>query len=115
MKLIVAGVGYVGSTVASYLENNGYTIIRVDPKYYDTKISDHLDADGCIICVNTPSLDDGGCDDGNVQDVIHEVYKHMPSLVKSSVLPTLVDSYPSNVSMSPEFLRFILPMLSQCF
>ena len=73
MKLIVAGVGYVGSTVANYLENNGHTIIRVDPKYYDTKISDHLDADGCIICVNTPPLEDGGCDDGNVQDVIYVV------------------------------------------
>ena len=105
MKLIVAGVGYVGSTVANYLENNGHTIIRVDPKYYDTKISDHLDADGCIICVNTPPLEDGGCDDGNVQDVIYVVDRYMPSLVKSSVLPTLVDRYSTNVSISPEFLR----------
>ena len=105
MKLIVAGVGYVGSTVANYLENIGHTIIRVDPKHYDTKIHDHLDADGCIICVNTPSLEDGGCDDGNVQDVIYVVDRYMPSLVKSSVLPTLVDKYPTNVSISPEFLR----------
>ena len=105
MKLIVAGIGYVGSTVADYLENDGCIIIRIDPKYYDTSIYDHLDADGCIICVNTPSLPDGGCDDSNVQDVIYQVYKHMPSLVKSSVLPTLVDGYPSSVSMSPEFLR----------
>ena len=40
MKIAVIGCGFVGATVANYLEKHLVEVHRVDPKYYDTTVFD---------------------------------------------------------------------------
>jgi UDPglucose 6-dehydrogenase len=109
MKLIVAGYGYVGKAVVRALESK-HEIVIVDPKYTENKISDHADAEGIIICVSTPSLPTGGCDCGNIVNVLDQTPIHVPVLIKSTVTPAVVETldeiYNQHWLMySPEFLR----------
>lgn len=109
MKFIIAGYGFVGKAVDNALSNKHTTII-VDPKFSTDTIKDNIDADGLIICVGTPSLEDGSIDISNVVNVLDQVPIYMPVLIKSTVIPAVVtmfeEQYP-NVSIvySPEFLR----------
>ena len=70
-KIAVFGCGFVGGTVADFLEQRErerlwkVDVTRIDPKLYPE--NDPMDAivkaDGIIICVPTPSKEDGSCDD----------------------------------------------------
>jgi UDPglucose 6-dehydrogenase len=109
MKLIVAGYGFVGKAVVNALETK-HDMIIVDPKYTDTKISDHLDAEGLIICVDTPALDSGADDSSNIANVLDNTPIHIPVLIKSTVTPATIkalkDIYSEHwLCYSPEFLR----------
>jgi UDP-glucose 6-dehydrogenase len=105
MKIIIFGNGFVGNTVADHLEKNTKNkIVRIDPKYFDTKFSDHKDADGAILCLPTPTID-GKCNDNCIVSVLKEIGNDIPVLLKSTVTPDLLEAYPSNVTYNPEFLR----------
>ena len=106
-KILVIGCGFVGSTVADSLEENTvHEIVRIDPKYYDTKLEQHLDAHAAIVCVPTPPNDDGSCDTSIVDSVIDTIgYGRMPTLVRSTMPPDAIEKYPYNVVYNPEFLR----------
>jgi hypothetical protein len=109
MKIIIAGFGFVGRAVASVLEIK-HDIVVVDPKYTENKISDHLDAEGLIICVDTPYIEKGGCDSSNIANVLDITPIHIPVLIKSTVTPAVVDAletiYTEHwITYSPEFLR----------
>lgn len=100
--ILVIGCGFVGETVAKSLEQNGHTVGRVDPKL-ETTISSFSDFKSAIICLPTPTVN-GKCDDSLIRSVIDEL-NGVPILLKSTVTPDLIDSYPENVSYYPEFLR----------
>ena len=103
MNIAVIGCGFVGGTVAEFLESHLVNVWRIDPKLYpSTKI---VDCDAYIICVPTPKGKDDECDDSIVKQVITELNTHKPILLKSTVTPDLLESYPSNVTYNPEFLR----------
>lgn len=109
MKLIVAGYGFVGKAVKFGLKEK-HEVVVVDPKYTDITIKDHYDADGIIICVGTPSDDNGGCDISNILDVINQTPIHIPILIKSTVSPDKVEEIirkytEHSIVFSPEFLR----------
>ena len=109
MKIIIAGFGFVGKAVANALQTQHEIVIQ-DPKYTDFKMVDHHDADGIIICVNTPELPSGGCDGSIICSVLDDVPIFMPVLIKSTVSPELIDAikeiYPDLcITYSPEFLR----------
>jgi UDPglucose 6-dehydrogenase len=109
MKIIVAGYGYVGKAVRGALENKN-EIIVVDPKYTEVTIAQHIDADGIVICVSTPSDDVGNCDISNIVNVIDQVPIFIPILIKSTISPNLLkdvlEKYPDHsIVFSPEFLR----------
>lgn len=111
MKIIIAGYGFVGKAVANALKSENQVIVQ-DPKYTDYKMIDHLDADGLIICVGTPSLKNGGCDASQICEVLDDVPIFMPVLVKSTVTPEVVqvlsEIYPDHsITYSPEFLRAV--------
>jgi UDPglucose 6-dehydrogenase len=103
----VFGCGFVGGTVADFLENSGVYVSRVDPVLYPGV--DPHDAiyqnDGIIICVPTPSNDDGSCDDSIVQDVLAMTDSRTKVLLKSSVTFDCLRDYEPNVVYNPEFLR----------
>jgi UDPglucose 6-dehydrogenase len=108
MKIIIAGYGFVGKAVANALKDH-HEVIIVDPKFNDTKIKNHHDADGIIICVNTPTGENGIIVE-NVANVLDQIPIFMPVLIKSTVTPNVVDVfeelYPDhNICYSPEFLR----------
>lgn len=109
MKLIIAGYGFVGKAVFNAFKSQ-HEIVIVDPKYNDNKIKDHYDADGIIICVPTPTTDEGVCDCKAVADVLDQVPIFMPVLIKSTVTPGvatgLKEIYPDHsIVYNPEFLR----------
>ena len=107
MKIAIFGCGFVGGTVANYLEEHNTEVVRVDPKLYpDTDgIQAVLDSDGIIICVPTPMEEDGSCDDSMILQVLSLCDYRTKILIKSTVTPDLLQNYDANIVYNPEFLR----------
>lgn len=108
MKIIIAGYGFVGKAVHNALKDK-HEIVIVDPNYTTNEIQYHHDADGLIICVNTPTGEHGIIVE-NIANVLDQVPIFMPVLIKSTVTPAVVDvfneAYPNtSICYSPEFLR----------
>jgi UDPglucose 6-dehydrogenase len=109
MKIIIAGYGYVGKAVYNAFKEQ-HDLVIIDPAYLEEEIKTHVDADGIIICVGTPSTDTGTCNGMNVLDVIDQTPTFIPILIKSTVSPDivemLIERYPTHsIVISPEFLR----------
>lgn len=110
MKILIVGYGFVGKAVANALKTK-YNVVIVDPQYTTTEMQHHPDADGIIICVPTPSLEDGGCDSSIIANVLDQVlHNNTPILIKSTVTPAVTEAlneiYPNlSITYSPEFLR----------
>jgi UDP-glucose 6-dehydrogenase len=92
MKIIIAGYGFVGKAVANALETK-HELIIVDPQYTDNQITDHLDADGIIICVSTPTTENDICDVNNIANVLDVVPLYMPVMIKSTLTPPNVQAF----------------------
>ena len=108
MKVAVIGVGFVGSAVAEFLENHLVDVFKIDPKWYSTNVFDVRDlCEAFIVCVPTPSNENGDCDDSIVRKVIEQLDTDKPILLKSTVTAELMQEYPANVTYNPEFLRAI--------
>lgn len=107
MNIGIIGCGFVGSTVANFLEDHSINVWRIDPKLYPaTDIFDLREKlEAFIICVPTPEGKDGICDDSIIRTVIEQLDTDKPILLKSTVTPDLMEAYPSNVTYNPEFLR----------
>ncbi len=109
MKIIVAGYGFVGKAVKNAFKKK-HTIEVVDPKYTSNRIGDFMDADGLIICVSTPSDNNGDCDISNIVNVLDQTPIHIPIMIKSTVAPDkaghILNKYKNHsIIFSPEFLR----------
>lgn len=96
--ILVIGCGHVGNTIADSLSN----VVKIDPKLNDNKIEDFI-YDGAVICLPTPTKY-GICDDSLIEETINRL-GNTNILIKSTVLPNLLDKYGDNVVYSPEFLR----------
>ena len=104
MKLIVIGCGHVGETIADALENAKNDVVRIDPKYNDNKLEHFVDKiDGAVICLPTPTID--GEQDITLIDKTVIALRDVPTLIKSTILPHMLEVYEENVVYSPEFLR----------
>jgi nucleotide sugar dehydrogenase len=109
MKIIIAGYGFVGKAVAAALKPM-HEVVIVDPQYTTNEIQYHHDADGIIICVNTPTGENDIINANNVANVIDNVPIFMPVLIKSTVTPAIVEGFDEiyenhSIVYSPEFLR----------
>jgi UDPglucose 6-dehydrogenase len=108
MKIIIAGYGFVGKAVASALQTK-HELVIIDPKYSKDTIGKNIDADGIIICVDTPTGENGIIAE-NLANVLDQLPIYMPVLIKSTVTPSVVTAfkeiYPDHsICYSPEFLR----------
>lgn len=109
MKIIIVGYGFVGKAVHHALHAK-HDIVVVDPRYNSECIINHPDADGVIVCVGTPSDDNGHCDDSQVRSVLSEIPVFLPILIKSTLLPDQLEKISEEcadyeICYSPEFLR----------
>ena len=107
MHIGVIGCGFVGGTVADFLEEHLVNVWRVDPKHYpNTTVFDIRETcEAFILCLPTPEGKDGACDDSAIVQVIEQLDTQKPILLKSTVTPDLLNRYPDNVTYNPEFLR----------
>lgn len=108
MKILIAGYGFVGKAVFNTLKEK-HELVIIDPSYNSNEIKDHHDADGLIICVNTPTEEHGIIAE-NIASVLDQTPIFMPVLIKSTVTPAVVDAFKEvyedySICYSPEFLR----------
>jgi UDPglucose 6-dehydrogenase len=111
MNIIIAGYGFVGKAVANSIKEKN-TIHIVDPAYTTEKIENFPYAEGIIICVGTPSTENGDCDVSQIYNVMAEVPIHIPVLIKCTARPDyleklLKDFKDHSICYSPEFLRAV--------
>jgi len=109
LKILIAGYGFVGKAVYESLKTK-HDLIIIDPKHTANEIKDHTDADGIIVCVGTPTGENGIIYANDVSEVLDQVPVFMPVLIKSTVTPAIVEGfetvYPDHsICYSPEFLR----------
>ena len=104
MRLAVIGCGFVGGTIADALENASNDVVRIDPKYNDNKIEDFVNKiDGAVICLPTPTIH--GEQNLTLIDKTVLTLRDVRTLIKSTILPNMLEVYEENVVYSPEFLR----------
>lgn len=108
MKLGIIGLGFVGGAVA-HAHRNQELVIR-DPKLGDqsASIDEIKTCDAVYVCVPSPMLDDGHCDDSYMRSVLKELADYKNVIICKSTIPpgvyaALQEHYP-NVVHAPEFL-----------
>lgn len=108
MKIGIFGLGYVGSAVAWTHRN--HLVIKRDPKLEDSSASlDEIKTcDAIYICVPTPMLGNGHCDDSYLKSVLLELKDYDKIIICKSTIPpgtykNLQQQYP-NIVHVPEFL-----------
>ena len=102
----IFGNGYVGGAYADYLEENGYDIVRIDPKFEDMQPTVDT-SNPSIICVPAPTGDDGIVNHSIITTILKGLPKDIPILIKSTVNPEYIrrlNILRPNVTYSPEFL-----------
>lgn len=105
MNITIAGYGFVGLAHETVLKKS-FKVNIYDPyKGYNNFGT----PDGVIVCVSTPSAQDGSCDMSNVFDVL-EVAPNVPILIKSTISiegwQSIKQQFPKHkIAFSPEFLR----------
>ena len=109
MKILICGYGFVGKAHALALTNNNLDIHIYDPAYdiYKERLGN---PDAVIVCVSTPSREDGSCNINNVYDSICDVDDDVPILIKSTISLEgwryLLETFPNKkITFSPEYLR----------
>lgn len=108
IKIVIAGYGPVGVAVEAALSIHPHVETFIDDPLlghvYDPCIGDPVD--GVVVCVATPSRQNGFCDCTNVDNVFNKYGFKTKFLVKSAVDPVYIsESSPPQTTISPEFLR----------
>lgn len=118
MKICIAGYGYVGKAFYEFFKSyKHYQVFvydnskEIQDKYDFIKIDyDILDnVDLAVICVPTPSKDDGSVDISFVENVLANIKKQTLVLIKSTIPPNttniLSKTYPHlRIVFSPEYI-----------
>jgi UDPglucose 6-dehydrogenase len=108
MKLGIVGFGFVGKAVA-WSHRNQELKIR-DPKLEEISASiiDIKACDAVYVCVPTPMLETGQCDDSYVRSVLAELVDYTGIIICKSTVPPGVyqelETKYSNIVHAPEFL-----------
>jgi nucleotide sugar dehydrogenase len=108
MKIGIIGLGFVGSAVA-WAHRNQELVLR-DPKLKEesASIDEIKSCDAVYVCVPSPMLEDGHCDDSFMKSVLKELVGYDKVIICKSTIPpgiyaSLEEKYP-NIVHAPEFL-----------
>lgn len=108
MKIGILGLGYVGTAVAHTHRNQ--TLVIRDPRLGDrsANIEEIKACDAVYICVPTPMLKSGHCDDSFVKGVVTELKGYDKVIIGKSTVPPGVyqelQKENPNLVHAPEFL-----------
>jgi UDPglucose 6-dehydrogenase len=108
MKIGIIGLGYVGAAVA--WTHRHHEVVARDPKLGDKSASleEIKTCDAVYICVPTPMLEDGHCDDSFVKSVLADLADYNKIIICKSTVPpsvyTYLESKYPNIVHTPEFL-----------
>lgn len=104
MKILIAGHGFVGKAVDYGFSHPKVEKTIVDPKYNTTLDTiDPNNFDCVFVCVPTPMGNSGRIDSSIIDDVLSKLGSKLV-VVKSTVTPNIVETWPGNVVYNPEFL-----------
>ncbi len=107
--IALLGFGFVGkayyNTLSSY-----YDITIIDPNYNNNLVKDIKNLRSAIVCVPTPTSQDGSCDMSIVYEVIKTLPEGLPIMIKSTISIEgwnyIEKHFPNHdITFSPEFLR----------
>ena len=108
MKIGIIGLGFVGGAVA-HAHRNQELVIR-DPRLGvdSASIEEIKTCDAVYVCVPSPMLDSGHCDDSYMRSVLKELVDYDKVIICKSTIPpgvyaSLQQHYP-NIVHAPEFL-----------
>ena len=108
MKIGIIGLGFVGGAVA-WAHRQQELVVR-DPKLGEksASIEEIKTCDAVYVCVPSPMLEDGHCDDSYMRDVLKELVGYDKVIICKSTIPpgvyaTFQTHYP-NIVHAPEFL-----------
>lgn len=108
MKIGILGLGYVGSAVA--WTHRHHEVVKRDPKFgkESASLEQIMSCDAVYVCVPTPMMDNGHCDDSYVRSVLEELRDYKKTIICKSTVPPgvykeLQIKYP-NIVHAPEFL-----------
>lgn len=108
MKIGILGLGYVGSAVAWTHRN--HKIIKRDPKFgaESASLDEIYSCDAVYVCVPTPMLENGYCDDSYVKSALSDLKDYKKVIIcKSTIPPSIYDDLKRkqlNMIHAPEFL-----------
>tara|TARA_B100000902_G_scaffold97979_1_gene100483 strand:+ start:3541 stop:4302 length:762 start_codon:yes stop_codon:yes gene_type:complete len=106
--MIIAGYGFVGQAYELLFKDHRREIEIHDPP--KDKYADFSNTSAVVICVPTPSAEDGSCDVSAVYSTIELCNETTPILIKSTISlqgwQDIKNNFPNHrLCFSPEFLR----------
>lgn len=107
-RIVVAGLGPVGTAVGTALEKHPDIDLFFDDPAKGSNYPDNLtdSVDGVVVCVATPMNEDGSCCTDNVQDVFNKYGLDVKYLIKSTTNPVfLKERGYYDITFSPEYLK----------
>lgn len=107
--IAILGYGFVGKAYYNAFKSY-HKITIVDPNFNNIQVEDIVGLRSAIVCVPTPSNNDGSCDASIVHQVLRTLPEHIPVLIKSTISlegwETIEKNFPNHsITFSPEFLR----------
>jgi len=111
MKLVIAGLGYVGKAHHFWFSKKVEELVAADPAINELNVADVIEgADGLICCVSTPEASDGSCNISNIESVINQTPSNVQIIIRSTISIEGWESLKKNyrnhkLTYCPEFLR----------